>query len=141
MSDCVFCDIVAGHAPASIVYENEVALAFMDIHPVHPGHTLVIPRTHVVDLSSCPPGLVGELFQVSARIAPAIATATNAAGFNVWTANGKAAGQEVFHLHLHILPRYHDDTFGLRFPQGYPEESSREDLEELAEEIKRVVRR
>jgi len=132
---------VAGHAPASIIYENDVALAFMDIHPVHPGHTLVIPRTHVVDLASCPTELVGELFQVSARIAPAIATATNAAGFNVWTANGKAAGQEVFHLHLHILPRYDDDTFGLRFPQGYPKEAPREALEELAVKIRQVGRK
>ncbi len=141
MSNCVFCDIVSGQAPASIVYENEVALAFMDIYPVHPGHTLVVPRTHVVNLASCPTELVGELFQLSARIAPAIATATDAAGFNVWTANGKAAGQEVFHLHLHILPRYHDDTFGLRFPKGYPEEAPRDALEELAVKIRQVVRR
>ena len=141
MSKCVFCDIVAGQVPASVVYEDEVALAFMDIYPVHPSHTLVIPRTHVADLASCPPELVGELFQVSARLAPAIAAATNAAGFNVWTANGKAAGQEVFHLHLHILPRYDDDTFGLRFPKGYPKEAPREALEELAVKIRQVVRR
>jgi histidine triad (HIT) family protein len=102
---------------------------------------LVIPRTHVVDLASCPTGLAGELLQLSARLAPAIAAVTNAAGFNVWTANGEAAGQEVFHLHFHILPRYHDDTFGLRFPKGYPQEAPRDELDELAGKIRRAVRR
>ena len=124
MSDCVFCAIVARRAPASFVYEDEHVAAFMDLFPVHPGHLLVIPKRHVVDLTDCPAELAARLFRESARLAPAVVEAARADGFNVWTANGSAAGQEVFHLHLHVLPRYREDTFGLRFPKSYPTEGS-----------------
>lgn len=133
---CVFCDIVAGRAPASVVYEDDRAVAFMDLFPVHPGHTLVVPRRHVPDLLTCPDDVAAHLFAVSARLAPAVLTATAAQGFNVWTANGEAAGQEVFHLHLHILPRHANDAFGLRFPKGYPRQASREELDRVASAIK-----
>ena len=93
------------------------------------------------DLASCPPELAGQLFACCARIAPAVAAATEATGFNIWTANGKGAGQEVLHLHLHILPRFEGDDFGLRFPKGYPIAAPRADLEEMAAKIRRKVRR
>ncbi len=136
MSDCVFCSIVAGTAPGSVIYEDDDVVAFLDLFPVHPGHTLVVPRHHVEDLRSCPPAMAGRLFAVSAQIAPAVVTATGAAGFNVWTANGEAAGQEVFHLHLHVLPRFEGDAFGLRFPKSYPQEATRRDLERMAGAIR-----
>ncbi len=129
---CIFCDIAAGLAPASIVYEDDRAVAFLDLFPVHAGHTLVVPRQHVVDLGSCPEAVASHLFAVCARVAPHIVAEVGAAGFNVWTANGAAAGQEIFHLHLHVLPRFEDDTFGLRFPESYPEEASRQELEAMA---------
>ena len=141
MNDCVFCDIVSGRSACSLVYEDDTALAFMDIYPVYPGHTLVIPRGHVQDLASCPAELAGHLFSCCAELAPAIAAATAADGFNVWTANGKEAGQDVFHLHLHILPRFEGDDFGLRFPKGYPVAAARAELEEMAATIRREVRR
>lgn len=136
MSDCVFCGILAGTVPGNLVWEDELAAAFLDLYPVHAGHVLVVPRTHVPDLASCPEDLAGHLFAVSARLAPAVVAETGAQGFNVWTANGKVAGQEVLHLHLHILPRYHDDAFGLRFPAGYPRAAEREELEALAGRIR-----
>ena len=136
MSDCVFCAVIGGEVPASVVYEDNVAVAFLDLFPVHPGHTLVVPRIHVTDLQDCPPDVAAHLFGVSATLASAVVQASDAAGFNVWTANGKVAGQEVFHLHLHILPRYENDTFGLRFPRGYPVEASREELEAMAAKIR-----
>jgi histidine triad (HIT) family protein len=105
------------------VYEDDDLVAFLDLFPVHPGHTLVVPRGHVADLCSCP-------------LPPAIVDATGAQGFNVWTANGAAAGQEIFHLHLHVLPRFDDDAFGLRFPKSYPKEASRLELDAMAERIK-----
>jgi histidine triad (HIT) family protein len=141
MSDCVFCDIASGRSAASIVYQDKAAVAFMDICPVHPGHTLVIPRAHVQDLAHCQLDLVGRLFAVSARLAPAVVAATDAAGFNVWTANGKDAGQEVFHLHVHILPRFVGDTFGLRFPKGYPTVAPRAELEAMAAHIRQEARK
>jgi len=136
MDDCVFCAILAGRVPGSVVYEDDDAVALMDLYPVHPGHVLIVPRQHVTDLASCPGDLAGRLFALSGKVAPAIVEATEAAGFNVWTANGKAAGQEVFHLHLHVLPRYEDDTFGLRFPKGYPQEATRAELDAMAGQIR-----
>jgi len=136
MSDCIFCDILRGDRPGTLVYEDDLAVALLDLFPVHEGHTLVIPRNHVQDLATCPPDLAGHLIAVSGRLARVVTEVTAAQAFNVWTASGKAAGQEVFHLHLHILPRYCDDAFGLRFPVGYPKEAAREDLEAMAARIK-----
>ncbi len=136
MTDCVFCRVVAGTAPRSIVYEDDDLVAFLDLFPVHPGHTLVVPRGHVADLCSCPLPIAARLFRASTCLAPAIVDATGAQGFNVWTANGAAAGQEIFHLHLHVLPRFDDDAFGLRFPKSYPKEASRLELDAMAERIK-----
>lgn len=135
-AECVFCTVLAGRAPASLVYEDDEVAAFLDLFPVHPGHTLVVPKLHVPDLVSCAPALAGRLMAVSTELAPAIVNATGAAGFNVWTANGPVAGQDVFHLHLHVLPRHDGDSFGLRFPKGYPREASREELDAMAAKIR-----
>ena len=139
MSDCIFCGILAGTLPGSLVYEDDDVVAFLDLFPVHPGHTLVVPRRHVRDLTTCPPDLAGRLFAVSAQLSPAIVAAGAADGFNVWTANGRAAGQEVAHLHLHILPRFTRDAFGLRFPKGYPTEAPRAALDAMAAKIRQAA--
>lgn len=132
----MFCRILAGEIPGSFVFEDDVAAVFLDRYPVNPGHALVVPKDHSDDLLSCSPMVAGRLFQIAARFAPAIVQATGADGFNVWTANGQAAGQEIFHLHLHVLPRFGDDTFGLRFPKGYPQAATREELDAMAAEIR-----
>lgn len=119
-----------------MVYEDQHALAFLDLFPVNRGHTLVVPRAHVADLASCPQEIAAHLMAVSSRIAPALVRAVGAAGFNVWTASGRAAGQEVFHLHLHVLPRFNDDAFGLRFPKGYPQKADRAELDALAARVR-----
>ena len=134
MAGCIFCSIIDGTAPAAIVYEDDRAVAFLDLFPVHAGHTLVVPRQHVEDLVASPPDIAGHLMKVAQRLAPRIVRVVDAAGFNVWTANGKAAGQEVFHLH--ILPRFENDTFGLRFPKSYPQEAERGELDSLADRIR-----
>jgi len=139
MSECVFCDIVAHTADSSVVYEDEVALAFMDLFPIHPGHTLVVPKVHTPDLAHCRLDLAGHLFKLCALLGPAIVEVTQGAGFNIWTANGEAAGQEVFHLHLHVLPRHSNDTFGLRFPKGYPTAAPRPELEAMAAKLREMV--
>ncbi len=139
MSACVFCDVITGQVPGSFVYEDERTVAFLDLYPVHRGHTLVIPRMHVENLLECPPDVAAHLFGVSQRIARAVVAASGAAGFNVWTANGEAAGQEVLHLHLHLLPRFTDDAFGLRFPKSYPQKAGRPELEAMAAAIRRLV--
>lgn len=134
--DCIFCAVIARTVPASFVYEDDVAVAFLDLFPVHRGHTLVVPRTHASDLLSCPSDVVAHLLCVCADVAPALVTATGADAFNVWTANGRAAGQQVFHLHLHILPRFKNDKFGLRFPKDYPKQADRGELDATAAAIR-----
>ncbi|MFQ5704802.1 MAG: HIT family protein [Gemmatimonadales bacterium] len=141
MENCVFCKIVRRVAEVSIVQEDDTCLAFLDLFPVHSGHTLVVPRDHVADLSSCPKDLACHLFGMATELAPVITEVSGADGFNVWTANGTAAGQEVLHLHLHILPRFKGDAFGLRFPKGYPAEAGRAELEAMAEKIRSKVRK
>lgn len=140
-ADCVFCAIITGQAPASMVYEDDACVAFLDLFPVHPGHTLVVPRRHVPDLLSCEPHLAARLFVVSTRLASAVVEASAADGFNVWTANGRAAGQEVLHLHVHILPRFNQDAFGLRFPKNYPREEARQVLDRMARKIRSIAER
>jgi len=136
--DCVFCRIVAGEAPASRVYEDDHAVAFLDVHPVHPGHTLVVPRRHCADLRECDTDLAAHLFAVAARLAPGITRAVDADAFNIWTAAGRAAGQTVFHLHLHVLPRFHGDVFGPRLPKDGMMKAARADLEAVAARIRAV---
>jgi len=103
--DCLFCRIVAGEIPSRQVYADEAAIAFLDVNPWHVGHTLVIPRRHVADLLADPAGL--------AEIAPAISATARlltqrlgADGINLLNSSGATAGQEVFHLHVHLIPRY-----------------------------------
>jgi diadenosine tetraphosphate (Ap4A) HIT family hydrolase len=134
--DCIFCRVIAGELPASIVYEDDRAVAFLDIFPVHAGHTLIVPRDHSFDLRDCPPDLAAHLFTIGHRLAPAIVAATDADGFNIWTAAGPAAGQTVFHLHLHVLPRFAGDGFGPRLPKVPLRESSRITLDEMAARIR-----
>jgi len=134
--DCVFCRVIAGEIPRSIIYDDERVVAFLDLHPVHDGHTLVVPRAHLDDLRACPAELAGHLFAVGARLAPAIVGVTGAEGFNIWTAAGRAAGQSVFHLHLHVLPRFTGDAFGPRMPAGHPRECPRPTLDRMAERIR-----
>ena len=139
MSDCPFCAVVEGTAEGSIVFEDEVSLALMDICPVYPGHTLVVPRVHYDNLVACPQELAAHLFNVAAKLGPAIMEATGGTAFNVWTANGEDAGQRVFHLHLHVLPRFPDDKFGLRFPKSFPAVKDQDELEAMAARIRAAV--
>jgi len=111
---CVFCRIVRGEIPASTVYEDDQVLAFLDIAPLSPGHTLVIPKAHHVSLTTVPAVLIGQLFAVAGRIAPAVMRAVDGDGFNLLLSNGSCAGQVVPHVHLHLIPRSADD--GLVLP-------------------------
>ena len=129
---CVFCDIVAGQAHASIVYEDETTMAFMDLMPITPGHLLVIPKAHYRNLFDVPPAVAAQLMEVGTRLARALRRATECAGMNVHIANEAPAGQSVWHLHLHLIPRYAGDGFGLRFPPGYGRRATRAELDRMA---------
>lgn len=110
---CVFCRIVRGEAPAHVLAENEHALAFLDIHPLVDGHALIIPKAHYVTLEDVPPELVGPLFELVQRVSRAQRRALGAEATTIGINNGRAAGQVVPHLHVHVLPRYTGDGGGL----------------------------
>lgn len=115
MSDCVFCAIVAGAAPASVVLDEPDVLAFMDIRPFTAGHLLVIPKRHASGLAQLDPQDGARVFTAARRIATAMrASSLPVDGVNFFLADGVAAGQEVFHVHLHVIPRRRGDGFGLR---------------------------
>jgi len=115
MEGCIFCAIIAGKAPASLVWEDDRSLAFMDIRPVNPGHVLVVPRAHAANLAELDPEVGAHLFGVAMRLAPAVRRSGVACeGINLFLADGRPAGQEVMHVHLHIVPRFSGDGFGFR---------------------------
>jgi histidine triad (HIT) family protein len=135
MSDCVFCDILAGDLPSSMVYEDAVAVAFMDIQPVNTGHVLVVPREHSAYLSEMDEETGAHLFRVAMRVQEAIRrSGVRCEGINLFLADGEAAFQEIFHVHLHVFPRYKGDGFRLEEDQIL--HPSREELDELAARIR-----
>ena len=109
MSDCIFCKIIEGNIPASVIYEDDQALAFMDIGPIIKGHALVIPKKHYETITQIPDELLMHLHAVAKRIAQAQQDALNADGVNIMQNNGTVAGQEVPHFHIHIIPRFAED--------------------------------
>jgi len=137
---CIFCDIIAGRAPASVVYRDLLVTAFMDIQPVNAGHLLVIPNEHAVDLGDLPPATGGRLFEVAQQLAGALRrTQMKCDGINFFLADGAAAGQEVFHVHLHVLPRFAGDGFGLRYGPDYTKLPPRSALDEVAAVVRQAL--
>ena len=137
---CVFCKLIAGALPVSIVEETQDTLAVMDIQPVTPGHVLVIPKIHAPYLADLDPPLAAKIFATGLRVAAALrASSIRCEGVNLFLADGEAAGQEIFHAHLHIFPRFRDDGFGLRFSPGYSVLPPRSELDELAERLRGVM--
>lgn len=121
MSDCVFCAIVAGQSPASVVHEDAVCLAFMDLFPLTPGHVLVVPKRHAADLAALDGEAGKHLFAVAQRMAAALRrSGLRCEGINLFLADGKAAGQEVFHVHLHVIPRFAGDGVTIKAQPGRP---------------------
>ena len=140
MSDCVFCRILAGQQPGTFLYRDEACAAFMDIQPVNPGHLLVVPVRHAAQLADLDAPTAGRMMQLAQRLAAALrASGLRCEGVNLLLADGKAAMQEVFHVHLHVFPRFAGDGFGLRFGPHYRELPPRHALEEAADGIRRAL--
>lgn len=119
--DCIFCKIISGELPSSKVYEDEQVVAFLDIHPVRPGHTLVVPKAHCDDLMGCDPEVASHLMMAVQKVARSVVKATGAEGFNLGINNGRAAGQIIFHLHMHVIPRTEADGLRMWGSQEYKE--------------------
>jgi histidine triad (HIT) family protein len=140
MGNCVFCDILAGKLPSSIVYRDEICSAFMDIQPVNPGHLLVISNEHAAGLANLDPDVGAHMFTVAQRIAGALRdSGLRCEGVNLFAADGAAAGQEVFHVHLHVIPRFRGDGFGFRFGPKYGQRPPRSNLDDLAARIRSAL--
>jgi histidine triad (HIT) family protein len=136
----IFAKIIQGKVPASFVYQDEKVSAFMDIQPINPGHVLVIPNQEVASLTDLDEETGAHLFRVGHRIAKALRkSGLKCEGVNLFLADGQAAKQDVFHVHLHVFPRFRGDGFRWQFGQNYSNLPKREELERTAEAIKSAL--
>jgi histidine triad (HIT) family protein len=108
--DCIFCRIAARRATAHYIYQDHDCTAFLDVSPFNPGHTLVVPNKHFARLADLPPEVGAHLFSIAIQISQAIVGSNlRSEGFNIFLSDGASAGQEVSHIHLHVLPRFAQD--------------------------------
>ena len=132
----IFTQIVEGEIPARIVYEDETTVAFLDANPLSPGHTLVIPKDEYERLDDVPDDIAADLYATIHRMVPAVEDAVDADATTVAFNNGEAAGQEVPHVHCHIVPRFEDDDAGpIHAMFGQRPELDDDELDEIAGDI------
>lgn len=136
---CIFCRIVAGELPASVVYEDEHAMAFLDIQPITPGHVLVIPKNHADSIVDVSEEDAGHIMRVSKIMDRALRESElRCEGVNMFLADGRAAGQDVDHVHMHVFPRFPGDGFEMRDP-GLGKQAGRGQLHADAEKIRKAI--
>ena len=136
MPPCIFCNILSGIAPANFIFRDELCAAFMDIRPINPGHVLVVPISHVALLTELDQAACGRLFLVAQRVDAALrVSGLMCEGVNLFLADGRPAGQEVLHVHLHVIPRFAGDGHHLRFSPAYFSTVTEAKLEKVAKMI------
>ena len=134
MDECIFCLIAQGKIPSSKVYESDSLYAFLDLNPMQKGHTLLIPKKHAKDIFDLDPALGSELVSAMQKISRAIMEVTGATGLNIYQNNGRSAGQEVDHLHWHLIPRFD----GVKcWPQG--KYDSMDEMNDFAARIRKSL--
>jgi len=136
MDDCVFCRILAGELPAYFVYEDDLVVAFLSLEQPSPYKVLVVPREHVESIYDLDDKLAGTIFQATAKIARGIRDASKCDGMNLVQSNGKAGLQDVFHFHLHIVPRFFGDSIILDWDNT---PAPQEKLVRIANEIRNAL--
>jgi histidine triad (HIT) family protein len=136
MVDCIFCGIVDGGVPSRTVYEDDTVVAFLDANPLAPGHTLVVPKAHHERLNDAPADVAADLFRAVHELAPRVESAVDADATTVGVNNGEAAGQEVPHVHVHLVPRFEGDSGGpIHAVAGSRPDLSDEELDDIAADI------
>lgn len=130
--NCIFCKILAGEIPSVTVYEDEAFKAILDINPAAKGHVVILLKKHVANVFEIQDEDAAKIFPLAAKIAKALKKTFGCDGINILQNNGEAAGQTVFHLHVHVIPRYKGDNVNIMWKPGEPS-----DLETVAEEIKK----
>lgn len=137
----MFCNIIKGSAPASIAYSDEKVMAIMDIQPVNPEHVLIIPKIHATQLSELSEETGAHMFKIAMRIAEALRqSGAKCEGINLFLADGEAAGQDIFHVHLHVIPRFRDDGFQIKIGPHYGLKPDRKELDKIAQKIRAILR-
>lgn len=132
MANCIFCKIANGEIPAATIYEDEKFRVILDLGPASKGHALILPKEHYADIYEIPEELAGEAYKLAARMAKKLTKVLNCDGFNIVQNNKEAAGQTVFHFHMHLIPRYENDHVGLGWKPGtLTEEVKQEILEKM----------
>ncbi|MEQ1692979.1 MAG: HIT family protein [Gemmatimonas sp.] len=137
---CTFCDLIRGAAEVSMVYEDAVAIAFLDVQPVNPGHVLVVPREHYETVQDIPRRVGAHLYEVASKLIPAIEAASGAGDLNIVVNSGAAAGQDVMHYHIHLIPRRDGDGFNIPLPFPGSMMPNREQMEAMAARIGSLLR-
>jgi len=135
-TDCLFCKIIKGEIPSAKVYEDEHSFAFLNIRPINPGHTLLVPKKHFANLYEMPDEILANLAPVIKKLGIAVKKAVGADGINIGMNNDPAAGQLVFHAHIHIMPRFKND--GHEHWHGTPYKNDAE-IKTVAKKISETV--
>ena len=140
-NNCIFCAIVEGRIPSHTVYEDEKTIAFLDIHPSAPGHTLVIPKAHIARVEDLPEEDARYLFAALRKIVGRIQEAMGAPASTIGINNGRESGQEVPHVHIHVIPRTRGDRGGIiQGVSGPPRRLNDEELARIANEIRERIK-
>ena len=134
--DCIFCKIANGEIPATEICENDGFRVILDLGPASKGHALVLPKEHYRDITELPEKAVGEAFSLAGKVGKAMKQGLGAAGFNIVQNNGTAAGQTVFHFHIHVIPRYEG---GPEMVAWTPGKAEAEELKATAESIRTAL--
>jgi len=132
MDDCLFCKIAKKEIPAEVVYEDDFFLAFLDLNPVNPGHTLLIPKEHYKNLYELPDQTISKMGPSVKKLAIAVKKSMSADGINIHMNNEKPAGQAIFHAHFHIIPRFQNDGYKLWHGKPYKDN----EISEVAKKIR-----
>jgi histidine triad (HIT) family protein len=133
---CIFCKIVRKQASSSVIYEDDTIIVFLDIRPLNMGHTLVIPKAHYVDIFDIPEKELRQMYKVTKLVSFVIKKATNADGISIIQQNGKAAGQDIFHIHVHVVPRFEGQKLP---PFSELKEVEKSKLDTMARKIKQQL--
>ncbi len=135
--DCIFCRIAAGEIPSATLYEDENFRVILDLGPATRGHALILPKAHYKDLTELPEELAGKAMILAKKVVTTGKKALHCQGYNVVQNNGEAAGQTVFHFHMHLIPRYEGDQAGVTWKPGtLTEEAKQEIIACMAEELR-----
>ncbi len=137
---CIFCDLIKGAAEVSVCYEDSTAIAFMDIQPVNVGHVLVVPREHYVSMLDVPHDVASHCFEIAMQLAPIVSGICGCEDMNLVVNSGEHAGQDVFHYHVHLIPRRAGDGFDIPLPFPGSQMPDRTQLDAAAARIISAMR-